>query len=88
MTRRWGLIRLKSSIAASIALVAMMAGVMPAQAASHVGHHHRRSHHRVYRESGSVVKYHAALLEDADTGRILYADNPNLVWPPASMAKS
>jgi D-alanyl-D-alanine carboxypeptidase (penicillin-binding protein 5/6) len=31
--------------------------------------------------------YHAALLEDADSGRILYADNPNLVWPPASMAK-
>src|SRR5258708_4718132 len=31
--------------------------------------------------------YHAALLEDADTGRILYASNPNLQWPPASMAK-
>lgn len=31
--------------------------------------------------------YHAALLEDADTGRVLYAVNPNLSWPPASMAK-
>src|ERR1019366_6498092 len=36
---------------------------------------------------GPVVRYHAALLEDADTGRILYASNPNLIWPPASMAK-
>src|ERR1700737_2203586 len=65
----------------------MVAGGIPGEGASHVGHHHRRSHRRVYRESGPVVKYHAALLEDADTGRILYADNPNLVWPPASMAK-
>jgi D-alanyl-D-alanine carboxypeptidase (penicillin-binding protein 5/6) len=91
MTRRWGLIQPRSSIAASIvmvgAMVGMMAGVAPAQAASHVGHHRRSHHHRVYRASGPVVKYHAALLEDADTGRILYADNPNLVWPPASMAK-
>jgi D-alanyl-D-alanine carboxypeptidase (penicillin-binding protein 5/6) len=34
-----------------------------------------------------MVPYHAALLEDADTGRVLYANNPNLIWPPASMAK-
>jgi D-alanyl-D-alanine carboxypeptidase (penicillin-binding protein 5/6) len=34
-----------------------------------------------------VIPRHAALLEDADTGRILYAENPNLAWPPASMAK-
>ncbi len=91
MTRRWGLIQLRFSIAASIVMmgvmVGMMAGVAPAQAASHVGHHRRSHHHHVYRASGPVVKYHAALLEDADTGRILYADNPNLVWPPASMAK-
>lgn len=68
-------------------ILALTAGATPAQAASHAGHHRRSHHHRVYRASGPVVKYHAALLEDADTGRILYADNPNLVWPPASMAK-
>jgi D-alanyl-D-alanine carboxypeptidase (penicillin-binding protein 5/6) len=31
--------------------------------------------------------YHAALVEDADSGDVLYADNPTLQWPPASMAK-
>ena len=31
--------------------------------------------------------YHAEVLEDADSGEILYAKNPNLRWPPASMAK-
>ena len=35
----------------------------------------------------AVTPRHAALLEDADTGRILYAENPTLAWPPASMAK-
>lgn len=31
--------------------------------------------------------YHAALLEDADTGRILFDKNSEMQWPPASMAK-
>ncbi len=31
--------------------------------------------------------YHAVLLEDADSGRILYQENADLQWPPASMAK-
>ena len=31
--------------------------------------------------------YHAALLEDADTGRILFEKNSEMQWPPASMAK-
>jgi serine-type D-Ala-D-Ala carboxypeptidase (penicillin-binding protein 5/6) len=31
--------------------------------------------------------YHAALLVDADSGSVLYAQNPSLEWPPASMAK-
>ena len=28
-----------------------------------------------------------ALVEDADTGRVLYAYNADMPWPPASMAK-
>jgi D-alanyl-D-alanine carboxypeptidase (penicillin-binding protein 5/6) len=31
--------------------------------------------------------YHAALLEDADSGRILFHKDSELEWPPASMAK-
>jgi serine-type D-Ala-D-Ala carboxypeptidase (penicillin-binding protein 5/6) len=51
----------------------------------HRSHHHSRRDSR--RAAGPVVLYHAALLEDADSGRVLYANNPNLIWPPASMAK-
>jgi serine-type D-Ala-D-Ala carboxypeptidase (penicillin-binding protein 5/6) len=48
-------------------------------------HHHRRVHaHRVHTRT---VLYHALLLEDADTGRILYDYNGGIQWPPASMAK-
>jgi D-alanyl-D-alanine carboxypeptidase (penicillin-binding protein 5/6) len=31
--------------------------------------------------------YRAALVEDADTGQVLYADRADMPWPPASMAK-
>jgi len=82
MTRRFALIQRMLSIVAAI----VVAVAAPAHAASQVVHHHhhyRRSRHY----SQPVVVYHAALLEDADTGRVLYADNPNLTWPPASMAK-
>ena len=33
------------------------------------------------------MAYHALLLEDADTGRIIYDYNGGIEWPPASMAK-
>lgn len=52
-------------------------------AASH-GSRHRR-HNHLARRAGPM--YHAALLEDADSGSVLYAQNPSLQWPPASMAK-
>ena len=59
----------------------------PALAATHAHPLHSHSRHHSRQAAGPVVRYHAALLEDADTGRILYASNPNLIWPPASMAK-
>jgi serine-type D-Ala-D-Ala carboxypeptidase (penicillin-binding protein 5/6) len=55
-----------------------------ASATTHHHYHHR--HHRVV-HSAPVIPRHAALIEDADTGRILYSENPDLAWPPASMAK-
>jgi serine-type D-Ala-D-Ala carboxypeptidase (penicillin-binding protein 5/6) len=69
-----------------VAAIAMM-GEAPTFAATHTGHSRRSHHHHSRRASGPVTMYHAALLEDADTGRVLYANNPNLTWPPASMAK-
>lgn len=49
----------------------------------HYHHHHRLEH----RSTEPVPIFHAALVEDADSGNILYAYNPTLQWPPASMAK-
>ncbi len=43
-----------------------------------------RRHHAVYLGGPS---HHAELLMDADSGKILYAENETLSWPPASMAK-
>jgi D-alanyl-D-alanine carboxypeptidase (penicillin-binding protein 5/6) len=81
--RRWyRLMRIFTVVAA------VLAGGATARAATHASHAHHAHHHRHTRHAARpMVMYHAALLEDADTGRILYADNANLIWPPASMAK-
>ena len=71
----------------SVLLVAgsMIAAAAPCASASIHRHHYR--HHRSITHYAFVMPRHAALLEDADTGRVLYAENPTLAWPPASMAK-
>ena len=52
-----------------------------------------RRHHGVHHvkaaatHSTAVPLYKGALLEDADSGRVLYAYNADMQWPPASMAK-
>jgi serine-type D-Ala-D-Ala carboxypeptidase (penicillin-binding protein 5/6) len=51
---------------------------------------HRRHHyhHRIaHRSTRPIPLYHSALVEDAESGNILYSYNPTLQWPPASMAK-
>ena len=55
--------------------------------ASAATHHHYQHHRHVVVHHAAVTPRHAALLEDADTGRILYSESPDLSWPPASMAK-
>jgi serine-type D-Ala-D-Ala carboxypeptidase (penicillin-binding protein 5/6) len=55
--------------------------------ASATTHHHYQHHRHVVVHHAAVTPRHAALLEDADTGRILYSESPDLSWPPASMAK-
>jgi serine-type D-Ala-D-Ala carboxypeptidase (penicillin-binding protein 5/6) len=72
-----------------VCLLAVMAAVpslaRPAQASYKPHHRHRSHHHRAIRVG--TVAYHALLLEDADTGRVIYDYNGGLEWPPASMAK-
>lgn len=52
------------------------------------GHHRRHYHHGIaHRSERSILSYHSALIEDAESGNILYSYNPTLQWPPASMAK-
>lgn len=78
---------------AAVAIIAttILTTVVPARASNSVRHGHPVSHHhhrRAHREvrTGTVL-YHALLLEDADTGRIIYDYNGGIEWPPASMAK-
>lgn len=53
----------------------------------------RMRHHRHLKgavkpaRSGPIPFYRGALLEDADTGKVLFEDNADMPWPPASMAK-
>jgi serine-type D-Ala-D-Ala carboxypeptidase (penicillin-binding protein 5/6) len=68
-----------SSAAALIAATPARASYKP---------HHRHAVSRRHREIRTgTVAYHALLLEDADTGRIIYDYNGGIEWPPASMAK-
>jgi serine-type D-Ala-D-Ala carboxypeptidase (penicillin-binding protein 5/6) len=71
---------------AALALMGMIAVASSVDARSarfHRRHHRRRVHH----SERVVALYHAALLEDADSGEVLYAQDATLRWPPASMAK-
>ncbi|MBV8450787.1 MAG: D-alanyl-D-alanine carboxypeptidase [Deltaproteobacteria bacterium] len=61
---------------------------LPASSAMASRGHRRHYYHRlVHRSIGPIPVYQAALVEDADSGNILYSYNPSLQWPPASMAK-
>ncbi len=51
-------------------------------------HHHRAAKAtKPTKHHGPIPFYRAALLVDADTGKILFEDNADMQWPPASMAK-
>jgi D-alanyl-D-alanine carboxypeptidase (penicillin-binding protein 5/6) len=49
----------------------------------------RRHHHARHRPAAhrAVPLYRAALLEYADSGQVLFEQNADMEWPPASMAK-
>src|ERR1700738_4197140 len=62
-----------------------LAGVSPQQ--SYKPHRRHAFSHRHHALRVGTVAYHALLLEDADTGRILYDYNASTQWPPASVAQ-
>jgi serine-type D-Ala-D-Ala carboxypeptidase (penicillin-binding protein 5/6) len=70
-----------------ILCAAVLFAAIPAHASTK-SHRHRTSHtKKSSRSMGGVPLYKAALLEDADSGRVLVAQNADMQWPPASMAK-
>ncbi len=75
-------LRSLSRLTGVVALTAAMALTTTGPAMARTRRHHR---HHAYHTSGPV--YHAVLLEDADTGNVLFAQNADIHWPPASMAK-
>src|SRR5262245_56694826 len=84
--RRWSFF----SLGVVVAIIAALA-IAPASLAS------TRPHKKLTRKAaktaarpkpkGAIPFYRAALLVDGDTGHVLYEENADLVWPPASMAK-
>ena len=64
--------------------VVLCGQVRPALAADSQRRHHRVTHGARH---GGAPLYHAELLMDADSGRVLYSQNERMQWPPASMAK-
>jgi D-alanyl-D-alanine carboxypeptidase (penicillin-binding protein 5/6) len=61
--------------------------MLPASSARAATHHRHAKAMKHSRASGPIPFYRAALLEDADTGKVLFEDNADMAWPPASMAK-
>jgi serine-type D-Ala-D-Ala carboxypeptidase (penicillin-binding protein 5/6) len=74
------------SIMATLLSAALLIAAAPAQA-TYKPHRKHAAPHRHREVRVGTVAYHALLLEDADTGRIIYDYNGGIEWPPASMAK-
>ncbi|MFZ1886605.1 MAG: D-alanyl-D-alanine carboxypeptidase family protein [Candidatus Binataceae bacterium] len=77
------ILRVTAAAVCVIALVAISAG----RARASLRHHHSHAVTKRAPTHSAVEPYKGALLEDADSGKILYEDNPDMEWPPASMAK-
>jgi len=68
-------------IAASVLVACALAMPAAAHAARRVGHRGRHA------AATNAPPYRGALLEDADSGKLLFETNADMAWPPASMAK-
>jgi len=86
-------VNLKATISFGSALmlsVVLLLAASPAGATTEWRRVHKTVHHSKHAAraatSGGPL-YKGALLEDADSGRVLMAYNADMEWPPASMAK-
>ncbi len=90
--RRHTIVKLKSVVwlgAAAMLSLAVLFAASPAGASAQWVRVRPRAHSRRTARaatSGGPL-YKGALLEDADSGRVLMAYNADMEWPPASMAK-
>ncbi len=92
--RRHAIVKLKSVVwLGSAAMLSFVVAVVFAASPAGASAQWRRVHPRVHSKraaraatSGGPL-YKGALLEDADSGRVLMAYNADMEWPPASMAK-
>jgi D-alanyl-D-alanine carboxypeptidase (penicillin-binding protein 5/6) len=76
---------LRKLATAGIGIGAVMVLAAPAKAAVH---HNKHSHATAKRQQKTETQpFKGALIEDADSGRVLYEVNADMPWPPASMAK-
>jgi D-alanyl-D-alanine carboxypeptidase (penicillin-binding protein 5/6) len=76
---------LRTVVGVMLAAALALSAAAPAQASLRRSRRHHSSA-RATRRTG-VLPYKGALLEDADSGRVLYQYNAEMQWPPASMAK-
>ncbi len=81
--------RNSSWILCAIALGAALAVLRaaPAAAAVHHSKHKAAAHGKRHQSQSNAPAYKGALLEDAESGKVLYEFNSDMQWPPASMAK-
>jgi len=89
-----GIVSLKSKVWLGLAVMLSMAIVFaasPARASAQWRRVHKtktsHSKHAARAATSGGPLYKGALLEDADSGRVLMAYNADMEWPPASMAK-
>jgi D-alanyl-D-alanine carboxypeptidase (penicillin-binding protein 5/6) len=74
---------------AAMLSVALLIAASPADATAQWRRVHKSAHskHAARAATYGGPNYKGALLEDADSGRVLMAYNADMEWPPASMAK-
>ena len=89
LCRRWrSIVNLNSAARFGSVLILSAAVVFAASSAGATAQSRRHKAHT--KRAGSSIApplYKGALLEDADSGRVLMAYNADMEWPPASMAK-
>ncbi len=75
-------------LSAAIMLLAVAGGIAMSAPSAHAAMHHRHVKGiKSIKPKGPIPFFRGALLEDADTGKVLFEDNADMPWPPASMAK-